>query len=157
MPLKTSRFFLLLSMILFFSGCGFNAIYDEQVEVTQAKWYKDEVARFEVVISDTTSPCDFVLSVRNNTDYGFSNLYVFLNTRFPNGNVTRDTIECILADPTGKWLGKGWGNIKDNRIVLKSGLTFPISGTYAFFVQHAMRKDTLEGIESVGVRIEKTE
>jgi gliding motility-associated lipoprotein GldH len=134
-----------------------NAVYDAQVEIAEAKWYKDEVARFEVAITDTTSQCDFVLSVRNNMDYSFSNLYVFLNTRFPNGNMTRDTIECILADRTGKWLGKGWGNIKDNRIVLKSGLTFPISGTYEFYVQQAMRKDTLEGIVSVGLRIEKTQ
>ena len=71
-------------------------------------------------------------------------------------HVTRDTIEFILADQTGRWLGKGWGNLKENDILLKSNLTFPLSGDYSFLVQHAMRKDTLHGISNIGLRIEKS-
>ncbi len=156
-PIRTLRIFILLLSVLSISACGFHAVYDAHVELQDSKWFKDDAARFEVVINDTVSQCDFVLNVRNNTDYRFSNLYVFLRTKFPNGNITRDTIECILANNTGKWLGKGWGSIKENRIILKSGLQFPLKGKYEFLIQQAMRADTLHGIVGVGLRIEKTD
>jgi gliding motility-associated lipoprotein GldH len=148
---------ILLLVSLVMNSCGFQAVYDAQVNIPNGKWSKDNAVKFDVVISDTVSSCDFILNLRNTTDYRYSNLYVFLMTRFPNGNVTRDTIECILADHTGRWTGNGWGNTKDNQIVLKSGLQFPLSGNYEFFVQQAMRADTLTGITGVGLRIEKSE
>ena len=147
--------FILILTITLLTSCGLSYTYNEYVDISEAKWFKNEVARFEVSINDTISYQDFYLSVRNDTEYRFSNLFVFLTTHFPNGNVTRDTIECVLADISGKWNGKGWGNIKDNKILLKSDLIFPAKGKYEFFVQQAMREDTLRGIHSVGISIEK--
>jgi gliding motility-associated lipoprotein GldH len=157
MPLRTPKLFALLITVLFLSACGLHAIYDDHIELQDGKWFKNDAAKFEVMITDTVSQFDFVLNIRNNTDYRYSNLYVFLMTEFPNGNITRDTIECILANNSGKWLGKGWGSLKENRIMLKSGLQFPLKGKYEFLIQQAMRADTLTGIVGVGLRIEKTD
>ncbi|RLD40915.1 MAG: gliding motility lipoprotein GldH, partial [Bacteroidetes bacterium] len=96
-------------------------------------------------------------NIRNSTDYRYSNLYVFLITKFPNNNLTKDTIECILADREGRWLGKGWGAVKENTILLSERMRFPLKGKYEFMIQHAMRVDTLKGIRDVGIRIVKSE
>jgi len=153
-PVKT--FFIFVLFATLFSSCGQSIIFDEQVTLQDAKWYKGESARFSVEINDSLVAYDFYLTVRNTTDYRYSNFYLFLLTRFPNGNLSRDTIECMLADNTGMWLGKGWGSIKENTILLKRNLRFPLSGEYQFLVQQAMRVDTLEGISNVGLRIEKS-
>ena len=152
---KTHKYIFLILGLALFSSCGFNYTYNEIVEIEDAKWYKDEIAHFEVEINDSLGSQNFILNLRNNTDYRYSNLFIFMTTYFPNGNVTRDTIECVLADQTGRWLGKGWSNIKENEILLKSDLRFPLTGKYEFYIQQAMRQDTLEGIESVGLIIEK--
>jgi gliding motility-associated lipoprotein GldH len=154
---RAPKITILVFIALLLNSCGFHAIYDEQVNIPDGKWQKDNAVKFDVLINDTLTSCDFMLNLRNTADYRYSNLYVFLITRFPNGNLTRDTIECVLADHTGKWLGKGWGNTLDNQIVLKSGLRFPIKGKYQFFVQQAMRADTLTGIVNVGLRIQQSE
>jgi len=148
---------LLLIFVSFFtlSSCNFSSVYNENVTIKDAKWFKDEAARFEVQINDSLTNYDFYLNLRNTTDYRYSNLYIFLMTRFPNGNITRDTIECILADTKGRWLGKGWSNLKENNILLKKQLQFPMTGKYVFFVQQAMRVDTLEGIHDVGLQIKE--
>lgn len=143
-------------LVALFSSCSQPAIFDEQVAIENAKWYKGESARFSVEINDSLTSYDFYLTVRNTTDYRYSNLYIFLLTRFPNNNLSRDTIEIMLADKTGKWLGKGWGSLKENTILLKQNLRFPLSGEYQFLIQQAMRVDTLEGISNVGLRIEKS-
>lgn len=145
----------LLVFVLLFTSCGSNAIYDKNVSFEHNKWYKDEAAHFEVDISDTLTDYRFSLNLRNNNDYRFSNLFLFLTTKFPNGNITRDTIECILADNTGKWIGKGWGNTRENDIILKEALRFPLKGKYEFWIQQAMRVDTLKGIDNVGLRLER--
>ncbi len=137
------------------TACRFGSVYNENVSIKDAKWYKDEAVHFEVPVSDSLTAYDFILNLRNSTDYRYSNLYIFLTTRFPNGNLTRDTIEIVLADKQGRWLGTGWGKLKDNSIVLKKNLHFPLTGMYAFYVQQAMRTDTLEGIHDVGLEISK--
>lgn len=147
---------LLVIVSLLFS-CQGNTVYDEVVSVNNGNWDKNEAAHFEVEVKDTAAYYNFYLSVYNTTNYRYSNLYVFLTTEFPNGNKSRDTIECTLADPSGKWLGKGWGNVKESGILLKSGLQFPMSGKYQFFIQQAMRQDTLKDIKRVGIRLEKSD
>lgn len=146
-----------LFILIVLASCDFNYTYNKNVDITDGKWFKDEAARFEVLIEDSIISQNFYLNLRNDTEYRYSNLFVFLTTHFPNGNITRDTIECVLADPSGKWLGKGWGNIKENKILLNQNLRFPMTGKYEFFIQQAMRVDTLEGIHSVGLSFEKTQ
>jgi gliding motility-associated lipoprotein GldH len=145
----------ILTLVLL-SSCVSDTIFDKQVTIENAKWFKGESARYAIGINDSLTAYDFYLTVRNTTDYRYSNLYIFMLTRFPNGNLSRDTIECILADKTGKWLGKGWGSIKENTILLKQNLRFPLAGEYQFLIQQAMRVDTLDGIINVGLRIEKS-
>jgi len=154
---KASKFVLFLSMVFVLYACNQESIYDEQIKINHSSWYKDEAARFDVIVSDTLQPYDFYLNIRNSTDYRYSNLYVFLITKFPNNNLTKDTIECILADREGRWLGKGWGAVKENTILLSERMRFPLKGKYEFMIQHAMRVDTLKGIRDVGIRIVKSE
>ncbi len=154
---QVSKFLLFISFSIVFSSCNTSSIYDEHTVVDKGNWYKDEMARFEVVVTDTIQLYDFYLNIRNNMDYRYSNLYVFLITKFPNNNISRDTIECLLANTEGKWLGKGWGPVKENEILLSSNMRFPLKGKYEFVIQHAMRTDTLKGIQNIGIRIAKSE
>lgn len=154
---QQSFIYIVLLSAIALSGCDFNSVYNENVSLKDAKWHKDKAVRFDVEITDSLSNYNFYLNLRNTTNYRYSNLYVFLMTRFPNGNTTRDTIEIILADNEGRWLGKGWSNLKDNNILLKKSLHFPLSGNYVFFIQQAMRVDTLEGIRNLGLQIDRTD
>jgi len=148
----TSTLLIALGLFLL-SSCGQKAVYDEQVAIENGKWFKDNPVHFEVDISDTTLLYDYYLTIRHNTNYRYSNIYFFLTTRFPNENVTRDTLECILAENTGKWLGKGWGSIKEDNILLRKNLKFPLKGKYDFYFQQAMRRDTLKDIVNLGIKI----
>ena len=81
----------------------------------------------------------------------------FLTTVFPDGNSLRDTIDCPLADYQGKWLGKGFGGVYDNRIIYMQRRRFPKPSEYKIILEQAMRVEDLPGITSVGIRIEKAQ
>jgi len=139
-------------LLLLFSSCGQHSLLDQTVRIG-GHWNKLDAAKFETKVSDTLSNYDFYLNIRHNSHYRFSNLYLFMKTNFPNGNSTRDTVEIILANLEGKWLGKGWGDLREDHVLLRKNLRFPLKGTYKFMIWQAMRRDTLKGIRDVGIQI----
>ena len=153
------RYFILYILIIMtglLTACDPDRVFDNTVAVEGPGWNRDSVFHYSVEITDTLQLNNFYISIRNNTDYPYSNIYLFVTTTFPNGHSTTDTIECILADKDGRWLGKGSGHIKDNLIMLQPNLRFPLAGNYHFYLEQAMRDTVLVGIEDVGLRIERT-
>lgn len=136
-------------------SCGRNTLYDESVVIPGAKWDNENIPYFDVTVDDTLSNYAFYLNIRHLENYSYSNLYVFMHTEFPNGNVTHDTIECTLALPDGRWLGKGSGTMRSAKVVLNPALRFPLSGTYHFEIEQAMRQKELRGITDIGICFEK--
>jgi len=137
------------------ASCSGNTLYDESVVIPGAKWDNENIPYFDVTVDDTLSNYAFYLNIRHLENYSYSNLYVFMHTEFPNGNVTHDTIECTLALPDGRWLGKGSGTMRSAKVVLNPTLRFPLSGTYHFEIEQAMRQKELRGITDIGICFEK--
>ena len=138
-------------------GCNDSVIYEANVDIPKETWNADSTANFMVNINDTSSIFNIYINLRNTTSYPNSNLYLFVQTISPSGAVLRDTVEYFLANPKGKWLGKGFGSIRDNRLLYKQYIRFPENGTYAFGIQQGMRSRNLMGISSVGLRVEMVE
>lgn len=146
---------LTIAIALLAAACGKVSVYNSSIDIPNEKWSIDSVAVFNVDISDTSSIHDISVSVRNATSYANSNLYLFIETRSPNGAMLRDTLECMLADSYGHWVGKGFGALRDNQIPYKRYVRFPEMGTYQFTIQHGMRIENLKGIASVGIKVEQ--
>jgi gliding motility-associated lipoprotein GldH len=142
-------------IILALSSCNQDVLYDNTKRIPDNVWDQGEKVRFEVPVEETGNTYRFYLNIRHTTDYRYSNLYLFINSVFPDGNKARDTVECILARPDGKWLGKGITGIRDNQLLLRTALRFPEKGTYIFEFEQAMREGSLEGITDIGLRIER--
>lgn len=155
--MSAQRLIRLILFLLVLTGCGRGSVYHEFVAMPDGKWHQDSILHYQVAVDDSLSPYDFYINIRNNTDYPYSNIYLFFTTAFPNGHITRDTIECILADKDGRWLGSGSGRIKDNKIMLQQALRFPLTGTYHFYLEQGMRQVELQGVEDIGISIETNE
>lgn len=85
---------------------------------------------------------------------------------YPHGKTVKDTLEYQMAKPNGELLGKGFTDIKENKLWYKGyekPFVFEEKGEYNINIQHAMRNngdingvDKLDGITDVGFRIETT-
>ena len=141
-------------MMVFFASCG-NGSYNERTILPNAEWAQENRVSFDIAVSDSTCGYVFGLDVRHLENYRYSNLFVFLHTTFPNGNITHDTIECTLAMPDGRWIGKSSGSMRDLHIPLNESLRFPLCGNYHFEIEQAMREPVLKGITDIGIFIEQ--
>lgn len=155
--LRNSIFISFAALLLLFThtSCNQNVLMDENLSINKEGWDVNQKAAFNVAIEDTLGIYSFFVNIRQRETYRYSNLYIFLHTTFPNGTLTHDTIECVLARDDGRWLGKSSGSLISNQILLNASLRFPIAGNYRFEIEQAMRERKLQGIEDVGIRIEK--
>ena len=144
----------LLFIGLFLSACT-SSNFNKRVVISEAEWRQENRIALDAEINDTISNYSFGIGLRHLENYRYSNLFVFLHPRMPNGNITHDTIECTLATPEGRWLGKSSGSMRDIVIPLNNNLRFPLSGNYHFEIEQAMREPVLKGISDIGLFIEK--
>lgn len=149
------KIFLILFIGFAFTSCRQGMVYNDNKSIPSGVWNQDSLLKFTVNIDDTVSPLDFYLNLRHTTDYRYSNIYFFVETLFPGGQYSKDTIEFILADRRGEWFGKGFGRIKEFRVLLREGIRFPVKGEYRFIFEQAMREEKLKGIEDIGISLEK--
>jgi len=154
--IKNSRIFLGALLALFLiHGCNSNVIHNETKDIPGSEWNKNQILSYDFKIEDTLQPYNVYLSVRNTSKYRFRNLYLFIETTSPRGNTVRDTFECMLADDRGRWYGKGWGDVYENKIPYKEYIRFPAKGTYGMKIEQAMRRSDLKHITDIGIVIEE--
>jgi gliding motility-associated lipoprotein GldH len=153
--LKSIRLLIIFVFLISLASCDKSVVFEENVKMPDNRWEQKNIVELKTEITDSITPHNIYINVRNAGGYQFSNLFIFFTTVIPSGKMERDTIEITLADETGKWLGDGLGDIWDNRQLFKNNFRFPEKGTYTFTLEQAMRINPLPQIMDVGIRIEK--
>ena len=152
-----------MRILLFFLAVGFVSCQNEnKKEVYHSfnnnTWNTDSIVSFGLDNIDTTSSHDLYLMVRHTTNFKFQNLFLFTN--FEN---QQDTLELFLSEKSGRWLGKGFGEIKELKIRIKENVNFKKNQDQRFSVEQAMRHEDLEKIinlteiVAVGIGLYKSE
>jgi len=149
-------------LVLVILACNDKLIHSEFQSNPGGIWTKGDIKEFSFTENDTISANDIFISIRNDESFPYSNLFLIADLKYPNGDIQRDTLEYEMAMPDGKWLGKGYGSIKENKLWYKENIIFTVKGVYTLQISHAMRKNgkadgimELEGITDVGFLIEK--
>lgn len=159
--LKNS-FFLVLLLVVFVS-CDKKRVFDEYQAVGQS-WHKDSLVSFKFDQKDTLSNHNLFITLRNNKNYPFNNLFLIVEMEDPSKKILVDTLEYQMATPEGEFLGEGMTDTKENKLYYKENFVFKKSGEYRFNILQAVRQtgkiegvEKLEGVTDVGLRIEKAE
>lgn len=145
---------LLFISALFFGSCDRAMLVDEFVSIDNHSWQWDDPAVFTFEMDDTAGFYDILINLRHTTDYPLSNLYMFVHVGGPGGQEMTDTINFILAEPSGKWIGKGIGNMRAIGYRYRKNTVFPQQGEYQVSIEQAMRIPKVP-VSEVGVRVEK--
>ena len=158
MTIKANKFIgsLLLFSLLFITACNKNVVYTQYKNFENNDWFVKDKAVFEVDITDNTSLNNISLMVRHADSYPYSNLFLFVTTTYPDGKSMKDTMEVILSNGKGEWLGSGAGDIFDFKTTIVQNSKFIQKGKYKFEFEQAMRTDPLPLIMDFGFEIEKS-
>jgi len=145
---------------LFFALIGFSCSekpgYHNYADIHDY-WISTDTMRFDVPVKDTVSEHSFWMEVRCSSDYEWSRFFSGYEIRDSVGHqLDSGLINAILFDPvTGVPRGKGGiGDLYENQVLFKQQYRFPYRGTFSVLFWQMMRRDSLEGIRNVGLRME---
>ena len=109
-----------------FVGCrNLNAgsiVFEEYKSFENQNWNTDSVAFFNYSISDTISKNTIKIKLRHTVEYEFQNLFLFIETDVV------DTVELMLANKDGMWLGSGIGDVREFEFDYQNGKLFSKKG-----------------------------
>jgi len=165
MPKNRSRskfplFVLVCAVVFGLASCDGDRVYESYTDIPGAAWREDFKPEFEVEIADTARAYNVILNIRNHKDYPYRNLWLLLETGYPDGNTSLDTMDLYFNDELGRELGKCSGGSCENAFLVnrKGPVKFPYSGTYTFRFSQLMRapEEGLQHISNLGLRVEYT-
>ena len=149
-------------VIYMFSSCGNNRIIKQKVkDINSVFWHKDSIVKINFKPKSNKN-YDLSFLIRNDINYPYSNIFLIAKIEGKNKKII-DTLEYEMADEKGNWLGSGFGEIKESKLLYKKNYRFKDTINYEISVRQATRKtgnlqgDTvLNGIKTVGIIIEKS-
>jgi gliding motility-associated lipoprotein GldH len=142
-------------LILVTTSCNTDVVFEQLEEVESSGWnYKDPVS-FTFTAPDTTNKYNLIFDVRITPDYAYQNLWLFIETKEPDGFTHLDSINCPMAYPDGRWVGNGLGDLIDNPILIHRSFKFTKMGDYTLKIKHGMRNDNLPHIQNLGVILKR--
>lgn len=154
------RFYFVILSIVFLSSCNSDFIYGKDADISVDGWHKDSVLVFKTdSLNDLPSIIKIGFNIRNNTDYYYRNMYLFVEINIPGKNKPiKDTLDHILMTSDGYWKeGVEGASIKESVVYYPYAIQNPAKGVYTIKVQQGMRDEVLKDVVSVGARIEKLE
>lgn len=150
---------ILIFIVLLFCSCDKKRVFDEYKSVGSS-WNKDSIVTFNLPELDSTKRYNLFVTLRNNNNYPFNNLFLIVSLEMPNGFTKVDTLEYQMANPDGSLMGDGFSDIKESKLFFKEKVRF--RGKYKVNIKQAVRENgkipgvtALDGITEVGFRIEK--
>ena len=125
-------------------------------------WPSNRGAVFEIpsIEDPQNRRFDLFILIRNDDTYPFQNLFLISTIKDSVKIQSKDTLEYIMANPDGSWMGSGYGSIKESKLVFKENHQFLSSGPNIIEIFQFMRKidhekkvDTLFGVIDVGLSV----
>lgn len=145
----------LIPLLWVVTGCHSDTLYQKEVTLPESGWARNEAISYEFEIKDTTVFYELMLDVEAKDVYRYQNLYININTQFPDGKLEKDIVSLELGTPGGKWHGKCSGGTCRVPIQLQQKFRFPVKGDYKINLEQFTRIDTIKDLSSLRLSINK--
>ncbi len=147
---------LLIILSLAIASCGQLDFFEKNTPVRNSSWVRGDSAVGTFTIDDTTSAFNLYVVLRHKDSYRYNNIWLNVGLQIPGAEIAYQKVDLLLGTDE-KWLGVGMNDIWEVRKPLTSRpMRFARTGVYRYSIKHIMRENPLDGIMSVGLRVEKS-
>lgn len=140
---------------LLFTGCNSDAVMEDQQQIKDHRWDYADAKTFTATITDTIQHYNIYVSLRHGFNFEWRNMWVKIETTFPDGKTYERRVNLLLAEADGVWHGDCLGDNCDLLIPIQDNAFFPQTGKYTFKISQDMRVNPLQFVKTIGMRLEK--
>lgn len=157
-PIMQKSFLLSFALLagLFMASCDSKYLYNEEHPLPKTGWTYSDTLDFSFEIPDTTQLYNLLLEVQHSPEYAYQNIYTQIYTRFPSGQRLHKLLSLELTDKDGIWAGDCSRRHCNIEIPIQTEAYFNEPGKYVITLEQFMRRDTLVGVQRIGLKVEKT-
>lgn len=148
--MKVSSTLGIVAFLFILFGCSSIPVYEKVYVFENNKWDQSVKPQFNVNIVDTSKLYDFTITLRTTTDYMYSNLWIYLNSKTPDKQQSREPFEIKITDTNGEWIGKKTGSIVEHTIYFTKR-KLPIKGKYIFTIEQGITESIIDQVLDVGM------
>ena len=131
-----------------FSSCGPAAIHSEKME-TNGEWSYDNKLSSTIDIQDIDKNYDLALKLNHSQEFYYQNIYLQIETVFPDGKKITEPLSLDLANKAGNWIGKCSGETCEIVFSLQDNFKFKNTGKHQFTIGQYSRDRMLEGVNEI--------
>lgn len=154
--MKASAFLTLFAGLLLVSCYNPQHVVSDEMKPLNSKgWHWNDVQTIQTRLDDTSIEHNMVLKLRITGGYRYANLYLLFHVKDPDGKTQTRQYNFNLQDKTGRWYGKGSGELMTFEIPVNAVLRAAKPGVYQIGIQQNMRDELLGHVTDIGLRIEK--
>ena len=150
-----SKGYMLIIIASFYCSCDNNTAYQRFNSLPEEGWNRQDTMYFAATLKDSLQTYKITLEIRNRSSYIYTNLPILFSMRTPqNKNNIKDSLFIKLANSKGEWLGKGWGELYQYQYTVGHIYT-KSPGIYLFRLSYLLPDKKLQGINDIGLKLEK--
>ena len=143
-------------VVVLLAGCEEKPGYHDYADLKKY-WLTTDTIRFRVPVKDSVAVYSVSMEVRCSVDYQWSRFFSGYEIQDSTGRqLDSGLVNVLLFDPvTGAPKGKGGiGDLYETSVTIRDKFQFPYKGQFRILFWQMMRRDSLEGISNIGLRIE---
>lgn len=137
-------------------SCGKKPMYSDTHEFQNGVWSSGAMPAFEFEAKDSTKTYDLSFLLRINNEYDFQNIWILMHTDKPDGSFSTDTVNLLLSDERGRWLGKKSGPVYSYQAIFGREHYFKPTGKYKIRMEHAVMEPNLRGVLDLSLLVEES-
>lgn len=133
-----------------------NYIFEDNASFTIEKpWLFGDSIVYTFKVKDTNRFYNLLLEIDHNKKYQWENLYVKIDTKYPDQQLKTQELSILMADESGEWYSDCRGKTCTFYLPLQEQALFPQMGEYQIKIQPWMREDTIKDIYRIGFKVER--
>lgn len=137
------------------TACQESYYYNETRTLNKTGWTSDDIIDFPFNIVDTTQLYHLYFDLEHTTDFEHQNLYIKIDTKYPDEHILSDTLSFDLANKLGDWNGKCSGTSCDLRVFLANNIRFEQEGDYKISFSPFSRVKEIKYINEVSMKLKE--
>lgn len=148
--------YIILLFTLSLASCQCNTKYHSYCSTSTGGWHKGDTLSYEIPSNLEKGEYIIEVGIRHSGIYKYKNIWIEVANNFTNSKKIKcDSIQLILADKEGNWLGKGISGLYQKDSLLTKKFTVTNSNKAKISVRHIMRDKNLPGIRDFGIKLIK--
>ena len=147
---------ILLSLIPIVSACDQLTLYHSYQSLSTKGWYKNDTVVFNIPILDSIpTKLKASVEVRSNAQYKYQDLYLIVSQNLQDSTIFKtDTIKLSFVDNKGRRITSGGEEFSISSCPICTTIT-KNKGIRTFKFVHHMKGWRLQGINDIGIRLER--